>query len=208
MISSETPKNSYFLNTREDVPLKSDFKPAVKVLSRKPASKTTSTATINGLDQLTLDDDDDDDDDENSMQKTTLTVEERQQKAQREREEKQRKYEEARERLFGGGKASGNPPSRDATSSTVKQSGESRSQSRNKGTLDSRPSSSGANKNRQLYDPNYTVKSSSLSIQKKENQNELGRSTPTEQQPIRSPRGPDKSGRGGFGFAPRGARGA
>lgn len=189
------------------MPLKSDFKPAMKVLSRKPASKTASTATMQGLDQLTLDDDDDDDD-EIDMQKATLTLEERQQKAQREREEKQRKYEAARERLFGEGKASGNLPTKGATLSTVKQSGESRSQSRNKGTRDSRPSSSGGNKNRQLYDPNYTAKPGSLSIQKKEDQSESGRSTPVEQQPIRSPRGPDKSGRGGFGFAPRGAKGA
>ncbi len=110
----------------------------MKVLSRKPAKKlATTTAANSGQPGL----DDDDGDDENDTTKTTLTMEERQQKAQREREEKQRKYEEARERLFGSEAAP-------ASSSTMKQNGESRSQSRNKDVRENRPYSSAGNKGR------------------------------------------------------------
>lgn len=178
----------------------------MKVLSRKPRSKTANTAALPGLGQLTLDDDDDDD--ENDTPNVIMTMEERQQKAQREREEKQKKYEEARERLFGAEAGSGTPATGNAVLAVTKQNGESRSQSRNKGTRESRPSSSAGNKSRQLYDPNYTVKSDSLYNQKQESKIASGRSTPSEQQPIRAPRGPDDSGRGGFGFSPRGGRGA
>lgn len=203
---AETPKDSFFLNTQGEVPLKSEFKPAMKVLSRKPRPKVASTTALPGVEQLTLDDDDDDD--ENDTPDATMTMEERQQRAQREREEKQKKYEEARERLFGAEAASGTPATGNAALAVTKQNGESRSRSRNKGTRESRPSSSAGNKSRQLYDPNYTAKSDSLCIQKQESKSASGHSTPNEQQPIRSPRGPDDSGRGGFGFSPRGGRGA
>lgn len=203
-VFSETPKDSFFLNTRGELPLKSDFKPAMKVLSRKPRPKTTNTTALPDLGQLTLDDDDEDD--ENDTPNATMTMEERQQKAQREREEKQKKYEEARERLFGTESASGTPATSNAVLAVTKQNGESRSRSRNKGTREGRPTSSAGNKSRQLYDPNYTVKSDSLYNQKQETKSASGRSTPNGQQPIRSPRGPDDSGRGGFGFSPRGGR--
>ena len=208
LVFSETPKDSFFLNTPGEVPLKSDFRPAMKVLSRKPRPKAANTAALPGLGQLTIDDDDDDDDDENDTPNATMTAEERQQKAQREREEKQKKYEEARERLFGAENASGAQATSNAVLAMTKQNGEPRSRSRNKGTRDGRPSSSAGSKSRQLYDPNYTVKSDSLNIQKQESKSASGRSTPNEQQPIRNPRGPDDSGRGGFGFSPRGGRGA
>ncbi|MCJ1461529.1 hypothetical protein MMC07_000126 [Pseudocyphellaria aurata] len=203
---AETPKDSFFLNTRGEVPLKSDFKPAMKVLSRKPRPKTANTAASPGSGQNTLDDDDDDD--ENDAPNTTMTTEERQLKAQREREEKQKKYEEARERLFGAEAAAGTPPTSNAVLAVTRQNGESRSRSRNKGTRESRPSSSAGIKSRQLYDPNYSVKSDSIYIQKQESLTSSGRSAPNEQQPIRNPRGPDDSGRGGFGISPRGGRGA
>lgn len=167
----------------------------MKVLSRKPTTKTAG-AIGTGSGQP----DDDDGEDENDTTKTPLTIEERQKKAQREREEKQKKYEEARQRLFGEGKVSLTSPATNTSSFTAKQNGESRSQSRNKVTRDSRPSSSAGNKGRQLYDPNYSAKP------EKETHNASSRST-SEQQPIRNPRGPDDSGRGGFGFAPRGSRG-
>lgn len=205
-VLSETPKDSFFLNSRGEVPLKSDFKPAMKVLSRKPRPKTANTAASPGSGQHTLDDDDDDD--ENDTPNAAMTMEERQQKAQREREEKQRKYEEARERLFGAESAAGSPATSNAVLAVTKQNGESRSRSRNKGTRESRPSSSAGIKSRQLYDPNYSVKSDSIYIQKQESVSASGYSTPNEQQPIRNPRGPDDSGKGGFGFPPRGGRGA
>lgn len=194
VLFSDAPRDPFFLNFREEVPLKSDFKPAMKVLSRKPTAKTAG-ATGTGSGQP----DDDDVEDENDATKTPLTIEERQIKAQREREEKQKKYEEARQRLFGEGKGATTSLATN-TSFTAKQNGESRSQSRNKATRDSRPSSSAGNKGRQLYDPNFSAKP------EKEVYNVSSRSI-SEQQPIRNPRGPDDSGRGGFGFAPRGSRG-
>lgn len=178
----------------------------MKVLSRKPATKKeTHIDPITGLEQLTVEDEDDDEEDD--IKKKPLTMEQRQQKAQQEREEKQKKYEEARQRLFGTentSTAKGGP----TTPPVAKVNGESRNSSRNKSSKDSRPSSSAGNKNRLLYDPNYTAKPDSVYVQKKEISTVSGRSTPSEQQPIRSPRGPETSGRGGFGFAPRGGRAA
>lgn len=195
MLFSDAPRDPFFLNFREEVPLKSDFKPAMKVLSRKPTAKTAG-ATGTGSGQP----DDDDIEDENDNKKAPLTIEERQKKAQREREEKQKKYEEARQRLFGEGKAPTTSTATNTSSFTAKQNGESRSQSRNKATRESRPSSSAGSKGRQLYDPNYSAKL------EKEVHTASSRSI-SEQQPIRNPRGPDDSGRDGFGFAPRGSRG-
>lgn len=176
----------------------------MKVLSRKPMSKAAGTGNnVLDLEQPTLDDEEEDDEDES--QRNVLTMEERQRKAQREREDKQKKYEEARQRLFGSEATGGaQSPSR-STLSLIQQSGEPRSRSKTKGSWDSRPPSV-SNKARQLYDPNYTVKPDSVYVQKKEHESLSGRSTPIEQQPIRSPRGPDNTGRGGFGFAARGSK--
>ena len=205
MAYREAPKNTYFIDTRNEVPLKSDFKPAMKVLSRKPAPKVVArTDPSSGLEQLTLEEDEDD---ESDTKKGTLTMEERQQKAQREREEKQKKYEEVRERLFGGSdKASGTSSPGTRTPPVAVVAADARTQNRAKVERDSRPSSAAGSKTRQLYDPNHTAKPDSVHIQKKETHvSESGRSTPAEE-PIRSPRGPDGSGRGGFGFSPRGGR--
>ena len=206
----EAQNQNYFLNTRTEVPLKSEFKPAMKVLSRKPATKTMAAADpASGLEKLALEDDEDD---EEEQEKTrTPTAEERQIKAQKEREEKQKKYEEARQRLFGANNTqSGNGKAlENNTAPRSRANGDSKGPSRNKAAFDSRPSSSsgtgsGPGPARQLYDPSYTTKPDSTHDQKKDRTpTHSGRSTPYEQQPIRMPRGPDGSGRGGHGFAPR-----
>lgn len=54
-------------------------------------------------------------------------------------------------------------------------------------------------KNKELYDPDYSVKPGNVMIQRRE-QSGLG-------QPTRQPRGPDGSGRGGAGFVNRGRGG-
>ena len=135
-------------------------------------------------------------------------MEERQLKAQREREEKQKKYEEARKRLFGVSDAnSGTTSPGTVTSPSLKPTGDIKSRGRSRGGREIRPSSSSGSKTRQLYDPSYNVKPDSVYLQKKENQaNGSGRSTPSEEQLIRNPKGPDGSGRGGFGFASRGGK--
>ena len=151
----------------------------MKVLSRKPNG---------GVEGLSLDDDDEDE-----GVKKEMTPEERMQKAQKDREEKQKAYEERRRQLFGK-----NEPS--PTLKVTPKSGSPRNQSRVKGTSDSRPSSAASNnKNRQLFDPNESTKPDALRMQKQD----LGSNAI---EPIREPRAPDGSGRGGFGFAPRGGR--
>lgn len=191
---AEDPQDNFFLRTHDVVPLKSDYKPAMKVLSRKPkpaiaaASDPSLGVSNSGIE--------DDEDSEDETKKTPLTSQERQEKAAKEREEKQKKYEEVRQKLFGAEQtlppASVPPPRKDS---------HSRNQSRTKTVKESRPSSSASNRNRQLYDPNETSKPSSSSVLKKE-----AKSAPDEIQPIRNPKSPDNSGRGGFGFAPRGGR--
>ena len=191
---AEDPQDNYFLRTHDVVPLKSEFKPAMKVLSRKPkANSATSADPSLGIGQMSIEDDDDSEDD---ARKNALTAQERQEKAAKEREEKQKKYEEVRQKLFGDGEA---PASRPASS--MKKDGNSRNQSRNKTARDSRPSSSASNRTRQLYDPNDIAKFGASSVLKKET-----KATPDEIQPIRTPKNPDNSGRGGFGFAPRGGK--
>ena len=157
----------------------------MKVLSRKPAPKTIITA--DGIERLSLEDDDDDDE----VNKNVLTPEQRIQKAQREREEKQKAYEERRRELFGKDSDPDGP-------SSGKKNGSSRSQSRVTRANDSRPSSAASNKNR-LFDPHESSKPDALRPQKKEVQS-------SGIQPVREPRAPDGSGRGGFGFAPRGGK--
>jgi hypothetical protein len=154
-----------FLEARNDVPLKTEFKPAVKVLSRKPAPKLVArNDPVSGLEQLTVEDDEEES--EGDVKKNMLSLEERKQKAQREREEKQRKYGEVRERLFGAsGTGSGTSSPGNVT---PPKGGEPKSRTKNKGGRDSRPSSSAGSKSRQLYDPSYTVARLSLHSEKRD----------------------------------------
>jgi len=206
--SSEAPKNPYFVEARNEVPLNSEFKPAVKVLSRKPAPTVVARKDpVSGLEQLTIEDDDDDEEDD-SKQKP-MTMEERQLKAQKEREEKQRKYEEVRERLFGTSEPSSGITSPGTVTPPNARAPGDRGRGKGKvGRENIRPSSGSANKARQLYDPSYNAKPDSAYLQKREAQGSGSRpSTPAaEEGIIRSPRGPDGNGRGGFGFANRGGK--
>ena len=169
----------------------------MKVLSRKPASKSASASNLSGVEQPSIDDDEDDED--GDKRKLTTTMEERQQTAQKEREEKQRKYEEARQRLFGSESSTASRPTGNSTIPVTQQSEESRSWNKSKGLRDGRPSSAVGNKTRQLFDPNYIPKADPDNLKKEHHSS-------SEQQPIRLPRGPDNSGSGGFGFAARGGR--
>ena len=162
------------------MPLKSEFKPAVKVLSRKPIL-ARGAGGANGIGGLSLDDDDDED-----APKVELTPEERRQKSQKEREEKQKAYEERRRELFGADSSSQN--------ASGKRGGSPRNQSRANRSGDSRPASSASNA-RQLFDPNESTKPDSMRPTKVQT---------AENSPIRQPRAPDGSGRGGFGFTNRG----
>jgi len=216
------------------------FKPALKVLSRRPAPKMIAKKDpATGLSQLTLEDDSDDE-----KEKKVLTPEEVRAKQQRELEEKQRRYEEARAKIFGtaggssstgvGGGASGHssgtstpgtttpPRSHDGTRGARGGRGRGRGGHRNQNS-DSR---GGGNRQRdqerdqqprftqqsssttqELYDPGYMPRPSPRA-ERGGATPASGRSTPREPRdevPVRSPRGPDGTGRGGFGFARRNA---
>ncbi|KAI1460491.1 hypothetical protein F4805DRAFT_394696 [Annulohypoxylon moriforme] len=225
--SAEAPTETFhYLASRPDPPLASGFKPAVKVLSRKPLQDAGAS----------LDDEDD------NKKAPQLTPEEIQAKQQREREEKQRRYDEARAKIFGSNQSSGTstpgavtpPRSADGRGPRGRgrggrggggggRGGEHR-RNESRGDRDrerererdatQRPGSQSGGSGRELYDPNYSPKPGFQLERRGNNYNNDGgaplsrRSTPQEEQVIRAPRGPDGSGRGGFGFAKRGAKGS
>lgn len=217
---SEEPDTPFFLAARSAVPLQQEFKPALKVLARKPAPKAVRTIDpVTGLARMTIEDDDE----EEVVRRDLPTAEE----LRAQREEKQRRYNEARARILGptpgtgtgtgpvvspgeegrgrgGGNGNGNG-SGNGNGNTRGRGG--RGAARQAGQESARPGSQGASGSgsgaggKDLYDPNYTPKPTT--IQKRPGS---GRSTPKdEDQIIRAPRGPDGSNRG-FGFARRGGR--
>ncbi|KAI8962279.1 hypothetical protein F5Y11DRAFT_198081 [Daldinia sp. FL1419] len=232
--SAEAPPQTFhYLASRSDPPLTNTFKPAVKVLSRKPV-----------LDPNARDADDEDE----SKKAPQLTPEEILAKQQREREEKQRRYDEARAKIFGTNNAgaaaavsASNPSSGASTPGAVTppRSAEGRAprgrgrggrggggggghrhnesrgdRDRDRDGNNQRPGSQ-SGRGRELYDPNYSPKPGHQRDRRGNSDNSDGgaplsrRSTPREEdQVIRAPRGPDGSGRGGFGFAKRGAKGS
>ncbi|OLN88563.1 hypothetical protein CCHL11_01974 [Colletotrichum chlorophyti] len=227
---SDAPTPLHFLDSQNPVPLATGFKPQVKVLSRKPAPQMIARRDpVTGLSQLSLADDDDDD--RRNEKKPQLTPEEIRAKQQRELEEKQRRYEEARAKIFG----ESNPSSGASSPGTVtpprsvneggrgnhRGRGRGRGGGGHRGNLSrqednrrpgSRPDVGRSDRGRELYDPNYAPRGG-VSLQKRGGDSpsqRSGRSTPRDddqpKQAIRAPRGPDGSGRGGFGFARRGTK--
>ena len=157
--------------------------------------------------------------DEADGEKKKPTIEEQRALAAKEREEKQRKYEERRLELFGSTtatttKAAGSgtsspgetpPGSRSSTPNRARGRGGRKNESSSRplsstSTLSLKPSSlapsTGGKK--ELFDPSYNPRPESMSKRSESREKVI--------EPIRSPRGPDGSGRGGFGFAPRGGR--
>ncbi|KAI0969962.1 hypothetical protein F4678DRAFT_143184 [Xylaria arbuscula] len=230
--SAETPPEPFhFLATRSEPPLTSDFKPAMKVLSRKPAPKmiTRRDPLTGALSQLKVEDEGSDDE----KTKVQLSPEEIRAKQQREREEKQRRYEEVRAKIFGttpaasgsgygsntssGTSTPGNatPPRSSADGRGPRGRGRGRggggssgahrhNDNRGDSSSNQRPGSQSGSSGRELYDPSYSPKPSSQLERR-------GGGTPVSNRPtlreedqvIRSPRGPDGNSRG---FARRGAK--
>ncbi|KAH8808340.1 hypothetical protein F5884DRAFT_857878 [Xylogone sp. PMI_703] len=194
--SAEEPETFHYLAAHDTVPLKTEFKPALKVLSRKPAANKAPG----------------DEDDDNEGKQAQPTPEELRLKAQREREEKQRRYDEARARILGTPSGSSSP--RNTTpprGSEEGKSGRGRGRGRGRGDRGDRSDSrrqDTRSDSKELFDPNYSPRSGSVTIQKRNDETtRSGRSTPRdEEQVIRSPKGPDASGRSGFGFANRGGK--
>jgi hypothetical protein len=204
-MSSEKPQETnYFLESRNVVPLRSEFKPPPILLSRKGPVIASKKPPADGVANLSLHGESSEEEDGASR---PLTLAERQAQAAKDREAKQRKYEERRQELFGGVAAarpksgSGNsspgsltpPNSRSATPNRTRGRG-----GRRGGSAQSQGKSQ-----RELFDPSYNLKPDSAYVQRRENG--VVKSEP-EIQPIRAPKGPDGSGRGGFGFAARGGK--
>ncbi|KAI0427281.1 hypothetical protein F5Y09DRAFT_36572 [Xylaria sp. FL1042] len=229
--SAEAPPEPFhFLAARSEPPLTTEFKPAVKVLSRKPAPKmiTKRDPLTGALSQLKVEDEDSD----NEKTKIQLTPEEIRAKQQREREEKQRRYEEVRAKIFGttpaasssgygsntssGTSTPGNatPPRSSADGRGPRGRGRGRggngagghrhNDSRGDSSSSQRPGSQSGPNGRELYDPSYSPKPG-LTFERRGGGTPVSnRSTPREEdQVIRSPRGPDGNSRG---FANRGAK--
>lgn len=170
------------------------------MLSRKPVVQKVDPVT--GLAKMTLDDEDDDED----QKKDKPTPEQLRLEAQRQRDEKQRRYEEARARIMGTG--SGNSTPGTITPPTGQEDGKGnrgKGRGRDNRSENRRPDSQLGLK--ELFDPNYTPKPG-VQIQKRNGEaSRSGTSTPrSDEQVIRAPRGPDGTGRGGFGFANRGGK--
>lgn len=199
---SDAPEKPIFLLAREDVPLKEEFKGPLKVLSRKPPPKVIARPDpTSGLANLNIGDDDDSEEEE--RKKAEKSFVERQARAKIEREEKQRKYQEARDRIMGGRSnkdASGRPSSAHSSGSRNSSRGKGR------GRITATPSAeqSPARASRQskgLYDSGYTPKPGSVYLQKRDGGDTAGPGAPTpgEGKPIRAPKGPNGSGKAGFG---------
>lgn len=201
--SAESLDKPIFLQAKNASPLSSDFKAPMKLLSRKPPAPKVGE-TSSALGNLNIADDEDSEEEE--RRRAAESFAERQAKAQREREEKQRKYAEARERILGS--PSEGPQSR--SSSKNGQHNRSRNSSRRnnhgkfevEGTPSADQSSPKVDASKRLFDPNYTSKPTSVSAQRVD-AGDIRWESAAESQHIREPRGPDGSGRGGFGFASR-----
>ncbi|KAF1915092.1 hypothetical protein BDU57DRAFT_262373 [Ampelomyces quisqualis] len=193
--SAENPDPQWYPEARNQVPVQAPFKPTVTMLARKPAPQVLAR-NMAGLNI------DDDDSEEERRKKAAADFDERKQRAQRERAEKERKYAEARERIFGAPAASEAPRSSSPSKAT-------RGKGKGRGGRDSQPRSSNEQSParapapaRQLYDPIYALKPSSVYIPKKDANSSRPGTPGGLEKPIRQPQGPAKDGGRGFGSRP------
>lgn len=165
------------------------------MLARKPTPQVLSR-NMAGLNL-----DDDEDSEEERRKKAAADFEERKARAQKERAEKERKYAEARERIFGSPAASedsrSNSPSK-ATRGKGKARGGRESQPRSSNEQSPARAAAPAPA-RQLYDPIYALKPSSVYIPKKDAAVSRPSTPSAVEKPIRQPQGPAKDGARGFG---------
>ncbi|RDA91740.1 hypothetical protein CP533_4754 [Ophiocordyceps camponoti-saundersi (nom. inval.)] len=228
--SADEPQAFHYLEASNNVPLTSAFKPQVKVLSRKPTVAKDPVVGLARLSSSAADDDEDDDDKKDAP----LNPEQIRAKQKRDREEKQRRYDEARAKIFGDSAPSSRgsspvtvTPPRSADGRHHQQhshhnhhfAGQGRSRGRGGGqraNADARqqpqpqpPEMRRQNSQaRELYDPNCSSKSDAAQPRKGPD-GDISKGPPPRDEllhPIRMPRGPDSSGRGGFGFARRGSK--
>lgn len=191
--TADNPDRFHWLEAQGVVPLKQEYKAPVMLLSRKPILQKKDASA----------DDEDSEDERRKVREAEF--EERQRKAKVEREEKQKRYAEARKRIMGSSNiASPASKSRDSSSQ-----GDNNRRGRGKHSGTARRSHPQTPKEQS---PNRNATSESKLFDPDDMGRRLapmraaGSSTPNEDQPTRQPRGPDNSGRGGFGFASRGGR--
>lgn len=198
--TAENPGRNLWLEAQGVVPLKQEFKQPPTLLSRKPPTIAKKNV-VEGVGSLNLEDEDSE---EEARKKREADFEERQRKAKLEREEKQKRYAEARERIMGSSNPSTAPASR--------ESSHSRDNRRTRGnkTNDNKRSQAGSpadnsparqqqpGSEKQLFDPDDMGR---RMLRRGPNSSPQG---PQDAQPVRQPRGPEQSGRGGFGFVTRG----
>ena len=214
MPPSEGPQETnYFLESRNVVPLRSEFKPPPILLSRKGPSNKPRKPLKDGLDSLSLQGQGQESSSEDEDAEKQPTLAERQAQATKDREEKQRKYEERRQELFGSAGTTANKSSSGKSSPANLTPPTSRSATPNRGRGNGRGRGGRGGNNQQhaqsrtqsqggLFEPAYAPKPDSTYLARREN----GAPKPenTDNKPQRTPKGPDGSGRGGFGFAARG----
>ncbi|KAK5090953.1 hypothetical protein LTR05_001131 [Lithohypha guttulata] len=213
-------ETNYFLESRNVVPLRQEFKPPPVLLSRKgPIIQKPRSTLEAGLATLNLkekEESSEDEDDELAKQKA---LDDAKAQAARDREEKQRKYEERRLELFGpdvssnnnlagrpnsrsGGSSPANLTPPGSRSSTPHRGGGKRGGRGRGNVFGNNSPRAQQQQQREAYEPNYSAKPNSTYLMKRE----PGYENPNpnkEAQPIRAPKAPDGSGRGGAGFVLR-----
>lgn len=194
--SAEEPETFHFLAAHDQVPLKSEYKPALKVLSRKPVPLMIEQIDpVTGLLKLKLGDDEDD---EEKIDKTS--PQELRQRALKEREEKQKRYDLARARILGTSTISSSL----GETIVYQNSKQERSKSmhhneRSKGNgRDNKFSGSTYNSGSVPRDSKTTVRKPSAEFSSSKSQGDFGI--------IRLSRGPDFTGKPGFDFTKKGER--
>ncbi|ETS86712.1 hypothetical protein PFICI_00540 [Pestalotiopsis fici W106-1] len=231
--AAEEPNNGaplQYMSQQPEPPFAQTFKAPPIVLARKPVLAKRDPVT-GGMAKLSLADDSDEED-----KKPQETPEQIRARQKREHEEKQRLYAETRAKIFGEssnggsgnsragsgrssgattpgtttpprnqrgrGRGRGGPRGRgDRNNHHRTDSGRSRDENLHEGTQ-----RRDEGRERELYDPNYSPRPV-VPMEQRTGSGTSGQSTPRKyEHTIRAPRGPDGSGRGGFGFARRGAK--
>ncbi|KAG6041616.1 hypothetical protein E4U41_003227 [Claviceps citrina] len=225
------PQTFHYLEANSTVPLTSSFKPQVKVLSRKPVIAKRGLAS-GGMTQLSAEDDDDAEN-KKERQLTAEEIRAKQKRDLEERqrrydEARAKIFGESNPSSRGSSPGTVTPPRSDGRHlGRGRGRGGGRASNTNhhdaRGPSDMRRANNQPLTGRELYDPNFSPKVDSPA-QRRGGEGDgpvRGTSTghdqhqghvqyqsqtlpPQQQQAIRSPRGPDGSGRGGFGFARRG----
>ena len=186
------------------------------LLSRKGPIVQKPRSTLEaGVDNLTISKKEESSEDEDEETAKKKALDEAKVQAAKDREEKQRKYEERRLELFGpdasasnnarpnsrsGGSTPNNltpPGSRSATPHRGGKRGRGRGNNQNTTPRGQHFQQYQQQQLKEVYDPGYSAKPNSTYLLRRER----GQESPNkEAQPIREPKRPDGSGRGGAGF--------